>query len=133
MAEELDLYDFKMALCGNSDPEEFFLFVRNFQITLDVSKILVASTNIQYLCMLLHGEVLRQIDMFYIPFKPHYFGFRHVLFPINALSKRNHAMRSEMRKPCELKLRRYADFMVCINEYLAVFPGRKSDEKMCET
>ena len=30
MTEKLDLYEFKMALFDNGDPEELFLFVRNF-------------------------------------------------------------------------------------------------------
>ena len=41
-----DIYEFKMALFYNSKPEEFFMFVRNFQMTLKVSGALAASTNI---------------------------------------------------------------------------------------
>ena len=35
----------------------------NFNITLNASEMFVAGVNIQYLCTLLRGEVLRQFDM----------------------------------------------------------------------
>ena len=36
-SQKLDLYELKMALFGNGDPEEFLLFVRNFNMTLEAS------------------------------------------------------------------------------------------------
>ena len=41
-------------------------------------------------------------------------------------------MRSGTRKPRGLKVRRYTDCMIDLNEYLAVLPGARSGDKMCE-
>ena len=62
-SEKSDLHEFKMALFDNGDPDEFLFFVRNFQMALKASVMLTASANIQYLCMLVCGEALRQLDM----------------------------------------------------------------------
>ena len=37
MSEKLDLYEFKMALFDNSEPDEFFLFIWNLNMTLKES------------------------------------------------------------------------------------------------
>ena len=58
----LDLYEFKMSLFENSDPEEFLLFVRNFNINLAASGILEAGAKIQYLCTRVHLRSLRHFD-----------------------------------------------------------------------
>ena len=42
-------------------------------------------------------------------------------------------MRHVMSKTHGLKLRCYADFMIDLNDYLAVFPGSKASDKICET
>ena len=55
-----------MALFENGDPEEFLLFVRNFQMTLKASGTLTASAKIQYIHTLLRGEALRQLEAFSI-------------------------------------------------------------------
>ena len=47
MSENLDLYEIKMALFDNSNPEEFLLFVRNFNTTLNVSGKFKAGAKIQ--------------------------------------------------------------------------------------
>ena len=54
-SQKLDLHELKMALFDNGEPEEFLLFVRNFNMTLEASGMLVAIANIQHLCTLLHG------------------------------------------------------------------------------
>ena len=59
---KLDLYGFKMALFDNSKPEEFFLFIRNFQMNFEVSGTLDAGAKIKYLRMLLNGKSLCQLD-----------------------------------------------------------------------
>ena len=41
-------------------------------------------------------------------------------------------MRSGTRKPRGLKVRRYADCMIDLNEYLAVLPGARFGDKICE-
>ena len=48
-SEKLYLYEFKMALFDNGDPEEFFLFISNFNMNLEASGMLKYGTNIQYL------------------------------------------------------------------------------------
>ena len=55
-----------MALFDNGDPEDFLLFVRNFQMTLEESGMLAAGANIQYIRTLERGEALCQLDMLYV-------------------------------------------------------------------
>ena len=62
MTEKLDLYELKMALFDNGNPEEFLLFIGNFQMNLEASRTLTSGAKIQYIYMLVHGEVLRQFD-----------------------------------------------------------------------
>ena len=57
----LDLYGLKMALFDNGRPDKFLLFVRNFQMTLDESVTISDGAKIQYLCIIVSGEVLRQL------------------------------------------------------------------------
>ena len=59
-----DLYVFKMCLFDNGNPEEFLLFIHNFQMTLGASVALTAGAKIPYLSTLVCGEYLYQIDMF---------------------------------------------------------------------
>ena len=57
-----DLCEFKMSLFHNGKPEEFWLFVRKFNMTLAASGTLEADANFQYLCTLVRREALRQFD-----------------------------------------------------------------------
>ena len=41
-------------------------------------------------------------------------------------------MRRGTRKPRELKVRRYDDCMIDLNEYLALLPGAKASDKISE-
>ena len=61
-SEKLDQFEFKMALFDNGKPEEFLLFIKNFNMTLEASGMLNSGAKIQYLHTLVHGEVLRQFD-----------------------------------------------------------------------
>ena len=45
--------------------------------------------------------------------------------PVDYLSKKKRAMRRGMMKPCGLKVRRYVDRFIDLNEYLDLFPGGK--------
>ena len=47
--------------------------------------------------------------------------------------KQNRVIRYGMRKPIELKLRRYTDRLVDLNEYMYAFPVSKASDKICET
>ena len=51
----LDLYEFKMSLFDHSKPEEFLLFIRNFNTTFVETGTLEMDANIQYLCTLVCG------------------------------------------------------------------------------
>ena len=61
-SQKLDLYEFKMSLFDNVNPEEFLLFVNNFNTALGSSRTLQAGVNIQYLHTLVSGEALQQFD-----------------------------------------------------------------------
>ena len=60
--EDLDLYEFKIALFDNGKPEDFLLFVRNFNMALEDLGTLNMSAKAQYLNTIFHGEALRQFD-----------------------------------------------------------------------
>ena len=60
-SEKLDLYESKMALLYNGDPEEF-LFVCNFSMTLEASGTLETIAKVQYLRMVFHEKALRHFD-----------------------------------------------------------------------
>ena len=57
-SEKSDLYVFKMCLFDNGNPEEFLLFIHNFQMTLGASVALTAGAKIPYLSTLVCGEYL---------------------------------------------------------------------------
>ena len=61
-SENLDLYEFKMALFYYGD-QEAFLFAHNFKRTLEASGMLQDAAKIQYLCTLVCGEALRHFDI----------------------------------------------------------------------
>ena len=56
-SKKSDLYKIKLALFDDGKPEEFLLFIRNFNMTLEASGMLVYITNIQYFCMMLWRRV----------------------------------------------------------------------------
>ena len=57
-----DPYEFRIYLIDNDNPEDFLLFVRNFNMNLAASGTLETSAKIQYLRTVVHGEALRQFD-----------------------------------------------------------------------
>ena len=61
-SEKSDLYRLKMTLFDNGDPEEFLLFIKNFNMTIEASGMLVARVKIQYFRTLVLGEALYQFD-----------------------------------------------------------------------
>ena len=61
-SEKLDIYEYKMALFGNGEPDEFLLFVCNFNMNLEASGMMETSTKVQYLHTLVSGEALHQFD-----------------------------------------------------------------------
>ena len=61
-SQKSDLYEFKMALFDNSEPEEFLLFVSNFSMNPEAPVTLADGVKIQYLPTLVCGELLLQFD-----------------------------------------------------------------------
>ena len=59
-----DLYEFRMSVFDNGDPEEYLLLVHKFNMNIAVLRDLDMGTNMQYLCTLVHGEALHQFDSF---------------------------------------------------------------------
>ena len=56
------LYEFKMDIFDNGEPQEFLLFVWNFNMTLAEEGNLVTGAKVQYLSTPVHGEALCQFD-----------------------------------------------------------------------
>ena len=52
-----------MYLFGHGEPDEFLLFVRNFQKTLANTGTLEKESKVQYLCTIARGKLLRQFDL----------------------------------------------------------------------
>ena len=116
-----------MALFDNGKMNKFLLLFRNFQITLEDSGTLSDGAKIQYICTLVRGEALSKLDMYPL------FGVRYILFPVITPSKEKIAMLRRMRKPRGVKVRRFAYCNIDLNKYLAVLPGAKASDKICET
>ena len=55
------------------------------------------------------------------------------LFPVDVPSKQKCAICRVMRKTCILKVRRYAAYLIGLNEYLSALPREKASGKICET
>ena len=136
-SEMSDLYEFEIDLFDHGEPEELMLFIRNLQITIKAPLTLTAGANIQYICTILCGEALHQIDTLYTEvesatsehLKYIILGLGTHFYPVNTLSKQKHTICCGMRKPHSLKVRRYAAHMIDLNNYLAVFPREKASVK----
>ena len=74
---------------------------------LKVTGAITASAKIQYLCTMLRGEVLRQIDNFYVKVRSVTTIHLHriildldsYVFPVNAMPDQKHAMLRKISKP----------------------------------
>ena len=64
MSQESELYEFKMSLFDNGDPEELLLFISNVHMILKASVTIAAVKNIQYLLTLVCGYALRHFGKF---------------------------------------------------------------------
>ena len=101
-----DLYEFNISLFENGEPEEFFLFVRNFNTNLATSGTLEAGTKYQYLQTLVRGEALGQFDSFSDDVEgTETLNVDYIIrgsaqyFPhVNSLSKQKRTMRRGMKK-----------------------------------
>ena len=110
---KLDLYEFKMVFFDNIEPQEFLMFIRNFNMTLKASGTLKSSAKIQCLCTLTRGEEVHHFDMLSSELGSAttenltsvILGLGMYSFPINALSKKKCVMRHRMGKTHALKVR----------------------------
>ena len=90
------MYEFKMPLFDNKEPEEFLLFMWNLNMTLGASGTIKANVKLQYLRTLLCGEALPQFDilcdqvriMIMAHFNQVIFGLGTYFYPVNSLSKK---------------------------------------------
>ena len=138
--EKLYIYEFKRALFDNSDLEEFLLFIRNFNMTLEVSGTLLDGAKIQYLHTVVCREALLQLDTFSAEAgstNPEYLMSIIICLdtyfpPVNVCLKKS-VMHFWKRKPCGLKEKWYADRLINLNNYLDVFPGAKASDFFCVT
>ena len=64
-SEKSGLYELKMALFNIGNPEDFLLFVHNFNTTFEASVTLQAGAKVQFLCTIVRGEVLHQFDLLF--------------------------------------------------------------------
>ena len=107
-------------------------------MTLKASGMLKSGVNIQYLYMMVREEALCQFDKLSDEIgisTPEnlmsiILGLVTYFYHVNALSKQKCVMRCRTSN-CGLKVKRYVDFMIDINKYLAVFPGAKKCKKNC--
>ena len=135
---ESDLYEFKISLFNNGNPEEFLLFVCDFNMTIPASGTLDTSTKVKYLCMIFHVYVLRHFDSLSagvestnpLTLEAIVLELGAYFFPVNSLLQKKRTMRHGIRKPFRLKLRRYAARLIDINKYLALFPRWKLTDKI---
>ena len=110
-------------------------------MTLKASGMLHNLANIQYLCMIVSAEVLRQFDTLSsdvesstpLILEAIVLRLGMYFFPVNAMSKKNCAMCRKIRNPYGLKVRCYAARLVGLKKYLASFPGSKMTGKSVMT
>ena len=101
-----DLYDFRILFFDHGKPEEFLLFVWNFNMTLAASGTPKTDAKIQFLCTIVCGEVLRQFYFLSADVKitetrnVGYVikGLALYVSPANSLSKQKLAMHRGMKK-----------------------------------
>ena len=56
-----DICEFKSAIFNNGKTEEFLLFIRNFQMTLETARAIAAGSKIRYIGMLVCDETPHQL------------------------------------------------------------------------
>ena len=60
-------------------------------------------------------------------------GLAWYVFPVNSLSKQKRTMCRCIKRPHSLKVRLYAACLICLDEYLASFPGETMADNMGKT
>ena len=95
-----------------------------------------------YICTLVHGEELRQFDLFFAhtentdtSLTVDYLlkGLALYFLPVIFLLKKKRTMRRCIKKTLSLKVGHYAARLIDLNEYLASFPGKTIYNKISVT
>ena len=60
------MYEFKIDLFDNSEPEEFLFFVQKFKITLEDFRMLADNANLKYICTVLRGKAICLFDTLFV-------------------------------------------------------------------
>ena len=113
-----------MSLFGHDEPEEFLLFVQNFNMTLAIIGTHEMDAKIQYLRMLVHGGALHQFNLLSSGMENNdtslsvdYLikGLAWYFPPVNFLSKQKRTIHHCMKKTRSLRVRRYAARLIDLN------------------
>ena len=131
MSPTSDLYEFKMSLFDNGEPEEFLLFVRNFNMNLAAAGTLEAGVKYQYLRTIVCGEALYQFDSLSddvevtetLNVDYMFRSLSQYCTPLNMKPKQKCAMLRETKRMRSLTVRHYVTCLIDINEYLKSFTG----------
>ena len=129
---------FNMDLFENDKPEEFLLFVHNFNTTLAASGTLTTEAKVQYLHLIVHVKALLQFYALYddkectnpLTAETIILRLALYLFPVNLISKQKCVMRHITKKLRGLKSIQYADRLIDLNYFLDMFPGVKLSQKL---
>ena len=110
--------------------KNYIFFIQNFKMTIEALGMIIANVNIQYLHIILRGELL--CEFYYLCIQIGSMAITHLnqsildlgtyFNPENVISKQKRMMHHRTRKLCKLKVRRYAACTVELNKYLTVFP-----------
>ena len=121
-----ETYELKIITFEHRQPEELLQLMKNFKRVVDNTGTTTAEGKINYIRNLFCGELLREFDklsnqnsgtkILHLKFiREGLLGY----FPtINALSKKNRAMRRAMRKPQDIPFKHFASCLTKINNYL---------------
>ena len=101
----LKYFTFKMSFFDNGEPDEFLLFMLNFNTNLTGSGALKEGAKIQYIFSIVRGEALRQFDLLSadvegtetLSFDDIIKGLAQYFLPVNSLSKQKRALRHRMK------------------------------------
>ena len=120
------MYGFKMDLFDNGKPEKFLLLIRNYNVALEASGTLTTNGKFQYICTLLRGNALQKFETLctqilrttMASMNQVISGLATHFTLVTACSKQKRAMHHEMRKPSNIKLRRYH---ACMVDFINIF------------
>ena len=133
-----ETFNVNMNTFDDGQPEEFLSLLRNFKIAIDGTGTTTPSGRINYLCMMLCGQALRDFNKLKYQCggatNNHLKLIQEVLheyfFPINALYKKKRLMRRTLRKPQSMTLKCFAARLTEINKLPPLLTGSDASKKM---